>query len=51
MEHGGVYIRVHACRLQHAQNSQMTSTKDNTESENSGNVENRNEPLDMVIVI
>ena len=27
VKHGGVYIRVHACRLQHTQNSQMTSTK------------------------
>ena len=47
VKHGGVYIRVYACRLQHAQNSQMTSTKENVESENRGNVESKNEPLDI----
>ena len=47
VKHGGVYIRVHACRLQHAQNSQMTSAKENIESQNSGIVENKKEPLDI----
>ena len=47
VKHGVVYIRAHACRLQHVQNSQMTSTKENIESENSGNVENKNELLDI----
>ena len=47
VRHFGVYIRVHACRLQHAQNSQLTSAKENIEFENSGNVENKNEPLDI----
>ena len=47
VKHSGVYVRVHACCLQHAQNSQMTSKKENIESENSGNVENKNESLDI----
>ena len=47
MKHGEVHLRVHACRLQHAQNSQMTSTSKNIEYENSSNVENKNEPLDI----
>ena len=47
VKHGGVYIRVHACRLQQAQNSKMTSTKENIESEHSGNVETKNEPLNI----
>ena len=51
VKHGRVYIRVHACRLQHAQNSQMTSTKENIESENRGNVESKNEPLDIYGVV
>ena len=51
VKHGWVYIRVHACRLQHAQNSQMTSTKENIESENRGNVESKNEPLDIYGVV
>ena len=47
VKHDGVYIRIHACRLLHAQNSQMTSTEENIESKNSGNVESKNEPLDI----
>ena len=47
MKHDGVYVRVLACRFQHAQNSQMTSKKENVDSENSGNVENKSEPLDI----
>ena len=47
MKHDGVYIRVHACCLLNAQSLQMASKKENTESENSGNVENKNEPLDI----
>ena len=47
VKHDGVYIRIHGCRLVHAQNSQMTSTEENIESKNSGNVESKNEPLDI----
>ena len=47
VKQGGVYIRVDASCLQHAQNSQMTSMKENIESANSGNVENKNERLDI----
>ena len=47
VKHGEVYIRVHACRLLHTQNSKMTSAEENIESENSGNVENKNESLDI----
>ena len=47
MKHVDVYLRVHVCRLKHAQNSLKRSTKENIESENSGNVENKNAPLDI----
>ena len=47
MKHVDVYLTVHVCRLKHAQNSQKRSTKENIESENSGNVENKNAPLDI----
>ena len=47
MKHVDVYLRVHVCRLKHAQNSQKRSTKENIESENSGNVENKNAPFDI----
>ena len=47
VKHDGVYIRIHACRLLHAQNSQMTSTEENFESKNSGNEPNKSEPHDI----
>ena len=47
VKHGGVYIRVHGCRLLDAQNSQMTSMEENIECESSGDAENKNEALDI----